>query len=223
MRSFQELIHEINPKCDLLLRAITEDFILRSYNEHFRRYHNYDNHILPGLLILQDKNVSSLCKNSLLVELAWWYHDVVYVPGGKVNERASAERALFDCTTLGLTEPYAQTILGNKEIDIANYVAFLVYITDHSKIQATNDNDANILLDLDLSILGSQPNDYFSYAAAIRQEYKHIGIKNFLDGRIAFLRDMTNKQEIFKTQYFQDRFEKQARENIKLELESLTK
>lgn len=219
MESFKKLVLTINPKADELLCDLTEDFILKSYYEHFRYYHNFDNHILPGLRLLS--SISHLFKNVLYVKLAWWYHDVIYVPGGHVNESASAQRARFDCTLLDINKQIGN-ISENEPYLESSYIAFLVYMTDYSKIQVTNDNDANLLIDVDFSILGSQPDDYLNYASAIHKEYSHISDEKFLTGRRKFLTGLLSQDRIFKTEYFQDNFEKQALDNIKQELQSLS-
>ena len=44
-----------------------------------------------------------------------------------------------------------------------------------------------IFLDLDLAIIGTEPNKYLEYAKAIRKEYRWLGDRDYQRGRIKVL------------------------------------
>ncbi|MFK5974892.1 MAG: hypothetical protein QM493_00165 [Sulfurovum sp.] len=84
----------------------------------------------------------------------------------------------------------------------------LNYILATQKHQKTNNSDTNLFIDADLSILASPK--YKEYQIAIREEYKRYSDKTFRDGR---------KKVI---EYFYNRYESIARENLTRELKLFT-
>src|SRR5690606_21190834 len=91
-----------------------------------------------------------------------------------------------------------------------------------TKTHKESDNlDDNYLLDLDLSILGKNWNEYEAYIKQIRNEYSIY--PNFLynPGRKKVLEHFLTFDRIYKTDYFRILYENQARENISKEIEIL--
>ena len=74
--------------------------------------------------------------------------------------------------------------------------------------------------DIDYSILGSSPEKYMRYAAAIRQEHGHIGDTTYREGRTHFLQSQL-AQPMFQTMRGKKLWGKQARQNIRCELAAL--
>ena len=214
--TFLTLLKSIKPVDEDLSCNIEQDVIQRLYSEHFRHYHTYYNHILPGLELFE--RARGLCEEPLLVELAWYYHDVIYIPGSSCSEQASADKAYFDCILLGYAPKIAQIVKN------------LVMATQHSKT-APKTQDEKIIHDLDLAILGADPEDYQRYTDQIRQEYSYVEDRDFAHGRLAILdyfllRSSTKpsaKITLFKTQYFRDEYEKKAIENLRQEIEGIKK
>jgi len=88
--------------------------------------------------------------------------------------------------------------------------------------EANNNSDTNYFTDADLSILGSDPNSYFKYAGQIRKEYRYFPDVLYKPGRKKVLMEFLKMKSIFKTKYFRDRYEEQAKINISDELKSLS-
>jgi predicted metal-dependent HD superfamily phosphohydrolase len=81
-----------------------------------------------------------------------------------------------------------------------------------------------IFLDLDLAILGLPSTDEYQtqYSSLIAREYSHYSSTEYRDGRISVLKNFRSRKRIYYTDYFYNKFEKQARRNIKWEIETLT-
>lgn len=169
------------------------------YTEDHRKYHNLS-HIdrMLGWMDATGESIDSL-------ELAIWFHDVIYNPLGKHNEALSA--AYF-------TEHLGSFI----SRQLADDVERLVMATDATRSR-TGKDDENLIIDIDLSILGASPEDYEAYRNAIRYEYSAVPEGKFMEGRRSILLRFLS-QKIYSTAYF-EKLEKQARENIRHELERL--
>ena len=82
--------------------------------------------------------------------------------------------------------------------------------------------DTNFFMDADLSILGADKDPYFKYAGQVRKEYKYFPDFLYNPGRKKVLKEFLKMGNIFKTKYFQDKYEEQAKVNITDELKSLS-
>lgn len=171
--------------------------VLRHYGEGHRAYHNLTH--IDRMLGWLD----AVGKYHDAIELAIWFHDVIYEPLGADNEEKSA--AMFrDCLGASLSAaPVAA-------------VERLILATDLKRTR-TGREDENLMIDLDLTILGSSPEDYATYRAAVRSEYAMVPADQFLAGRRAILEKFLS-QPIYQTDAFQH-LESQARWNMQHELE----
>ena len=86
----------------------------------------------------------------------------------------------------------------------------------------SNSTDTNYFIDADLSILGSDNKSYLNYSRQIRKEYRHFPDILYKPGRRKVLAAFLEMKNIFKTKYFQDKYEEQAKINILDELKSLS-
>lgn len=194
---FQELCHRVgvaDPAATTVFAAL-----VRHYSEDHRRYHNLA-HIdrMLGWLDIVGENLDA-------IELAIWFHDVIYDPLGTDNEDKSAR---FFRDGLGRSLPSS----------LADAVERLILATDLKRARSGRD-DENLMIDIDLSILGASPGDYAAYRDAIRSEYAVVPEESFRAGRGAILRHFLS-QPIYHTQSFQQ-LEPQARRNMQQELASL--
>ena len=92
----------------------------------------------------------------------------------------------------------------------------------HKTSPGTRDDDTNYFTDADLSILGSDSDSYLTYTKQIRKEYSYFPDLLYKPGRRKVLEHFLEMGNIFKTKYFQDKFEIQAKINILGELKSLS-
>ena len=194
---FQELCHRVEISDPIATTVFAE--LVRHYGEEHRTYHNLTH--IDRMLGWLD----SVGENLDAIELAIWFHDVIYDPQGKDNEDKSAE---FFRDGLGRAIPSS----------LADAVERLILATDLKRARSGRE-DENLMIDIDLSILGSSPGDYAAYRDAIRSEYAVVPEETFRTGRGAILRHFLS-QPIYHTQSFQ-RLEPQARWNMQQELVSL--
>ena len=145
---------------------------------------------------------------NVAVGLALWFHDAIYMPGAADNEARSARVAQEALTALGMAKPEVCRVMS------------LIEATAHREPPASV--DAELICDIDLSILGRAWPVYERYAAAIRSEYA-MPPDEFALQRAKFLRSMLDRGRIFHTDHFRNRFEQTARENMQRELAGLSK
>jgi predicted metal-dependent HD superfamily phosphohydrolase len=169
------------------------------YSEAHRAYHNLS-HIDRMLAWLDEAG-----SGSESIELAIWFHDAIYNPRGAQNEAKSAQY---------FTDRLGSFIGGHLAADVER----LIIATEHARPRSGKD-DEELIIDIDLSILGSPPNEYEAYRSAVRSEYSFVPERDFVAGRRAILEGFLS-QRIYSTRFFA-KLEEQARANIADELESL--
>lgn len=76
-------------------------------------------------------------------------------------------------------------------------------------------------MDLDLSILAKEKTIYQHYYQNIQKEYVHIHPLLYKLGRAKMLSQFLLKKRIFYSDYFYQRYEKLAKQNIRRELKTL--
>lgn len=141
------------------------------------------------------------------ISFSIFYHDVIYDPTSKLNEEKSADIA-----------KERLEILGVNNNDIQRIYEQISATKSHQK---SEDEDTNFLLDADLSILGKSSEAYSGYTKQIRKEYSIYPDFLYKPGRKKVLQHFLELESIFKTEYFRNKYEIQARENIEFELKGL--
>lgn len=166
-----------------------------------RHYHNLTHleHLLSELLPIKDR-----FEHWDAVLFALFYHDSVYSTLRKDNEEKSALLAAKRMYELGCP---SQMIAHAKAIILATK-AHINH--EHS--------DVNFFTDADLSILGAPTARYQEYARQIRAEYAIYPDFLYNPGRKSVVQHFLDMPHIFKTEYFQERYEAQARINLEREL-----
>ena len=176
-----------------------------AYAEPSRAYHNTQ-HIRDCLSQLDLSR--ELARGPDEVEAALWFHDVVYLPGAADNEDRSARLAEATLTA------------GGAPLKTGRRVAELVLATRH--LTVPSEPDSQLVCDIDLSILGREPAVFDRFERAIRQEYAHIPEPAYRHERAAVVARFLQRESLYQTEYFRDRFEQQARANLKRLLHDLT-
>ncbi len=82
-------------------------------------------------------------------------------------------------------------------------------------------SDANYFTDADLSILGQDWEIYTQYYKNVLKEYAIYPNRIYNSGRKKVLQHFLTMKNIFKTEYFYQKFEETARRNIQKEIELL--
>ena len=179
------------------------------YTEPARAYHNWAH--IEAMLAGLDKvsQVAGLdARQRDEIELAIFFHDAVYDPLVKDNEAQSA--SLFRQMT-------AEN--GDFAADAVSRVADMIGATTEHKPSA--DPATQVLLDLDLAILGSSAETYRDYVSAVRREYAFVSDSDWRAGRAAVMRRFLERQHIYQTSQMATR-EPAARANIENEIKNLT-
>lgn len=87
----------------------------------------------------------------------------------------------------------------------------------------TTHPDAPFLVDVDLSILGKAPGRFRAYEEQIRQEYAWVPAGFFALKRAEILKAFLDRKRIYSTDCFFEKYEAQARANLRASLETLSK
>lgn len=171
--------------------------IEQHYNGKVRYYHNLS-HL--GNMFTEVERCRHLVLEWDTLLFSLFYHDIIYSPTSKNNEEKSAELAVTRLKEIGcnaaITEKCRLQILATK---------------NHEQ---SIDNDTNLFTDADLSILGSPRINYFEYSRQIRDEYKIYPDIIYNAGRRKVIKHFLEMDAIYKTQFFRDKYEKQARNNL---------
>jgi predicted metal-dependent HD superfamily phosphohydrolase len=78
-----------------------------------------------------------------------------------------------------------------------------------------------LLVDIDLAILGAEADRYAEFELQIRAEYWWVPTRMYRRQRGAILKSFSARPSIYATHEFRERFERQARNNIAWGLEQL--
>jgi predicted metal-dependent HD superfamily phosphohydrolase len=179
--------------------AATAAALAARYEEPHRQYHSLV-HIEDCLLKLDAARALLDTDEADAVELALAWHDAVYDPRAADNEEKSA--ALF-------REAGARHRL---ELRLVAAVERLILQTKPHL--SRNRPDEQVMIDIDLSILGAPPDVFAAYDRSIRREYAHVPETAWRERRAAVLRSFLLREKLFATRFFRERYEAQARENL---------
>jgi predicted metal-dependent HD superfamily phosphohydrolase len=171
--------------------------LIAGWSEEHRRYHTLQ-HLRECLA--QFEAARSSAQRPGEIELALWFHDAFYDPRRADNEERSAHWARVSVLQAGLS---AET---------ADRVQSLVMATRHATSPA--DTDAQLLVDIDLAILGAEPERFDEYDAQIRAEYAHVLDEEFREGRRRILNGFLARPRLYCTRHFYSMLEARARENL---------
>jgi len=145
------------------------------------------------------------------VELALWFHDAIYDPKRKDNEKRSANVLIGAAALLGV------------DPKLASEAAFDVEATTHT-ITWTHPPcpvPTQWVLDIDLASLGFSAERFDENSAQIRQEYAFVPEDAFMAGRKAMLQGFLDRPRIYLTDECHKRFEGQARDNLQRAITAL--
>ena len=165
-----------------------------AYEEPHRRYHTLD-HIVEMLdCLAQSRHVA---KDPDAIALAIWFHDCIYDSraGDGENERMSAERL----AELHTDPPSAAA------------QAMILHSVHH---EASDDSDTQLFCDLDLYRLGVDFATFQQHGRNVRAEYAWIDDSTWASGRSRFMQRFLDRPAIYQTDYWRDRLETQARDNL---------
>lgn len=172
--------------------------LLARYRETQRHYHTLQH--LAECLRLFD-GVLPLARQPAAVELGLWFHDAIYEVRSSRNEEASADWARDSLRSAGVSA------------DTAACVHALVLATRHTA--QPQDADEQLLVDIDLSILGAGRERFDEYERQIRAEYAFVPGFLFNLKRRQILRAFLDRPRIYATDHFHAALEPAARDNLR--------
>jgi predicted metal-dependent HD superfamily phosphohydrolase len=175
-----------------------------AYSEPHRHYHNLRH-------IAECQNEFDAVRDRLVspaaIELAIWFHDAVYDTKASDNEEKSAE--------------WAREFLSAADVEdsIVQQVSNLILATKHHDTRL--DPGAPALVDIDLSILGQPERRFWEYETQIRAEYAWVDPALFSQKRAEILEAFLKRARIYSTDWFFERYERPARQNLQASIERL--
>lgn len=175
--------------------------IEKNYSQKGRYYHNLEH--LENMFSELDAIKDSI-SNYSNISFSVFYHDIIYDASSKSNEEKSAEFAKARLQQLNI-----------NETDISEIYQQILATKAH---ESSDDKDLNYLLDADLSILGKDLETYIDYTKKIRKEYSIYPDLLYKPGRKKVLKHFLEMENIFKTGYFREKYEEQAKKNIEFEI-----
>jgi predicted metal-dependent HD superfamily phosphohydrolase len=179
--------------------------VMRCYGEPHRAYHT-SQHL--GECFARLDRVRHLASRPPEVELGLWLHDVVYDTRASDSEARSASIAR------------AMLARGGAAAPVGARVAELILATRHTAVPT--DDDAMLLVDIDLSILGAAPVRFYEYEAQVRKEYDFVPEPQFRVARRGVLEAFLARPWIYGTAHFREAKEARARANLRASLARLT-
>jgi len=171
--------------------------LVACYSEPHRKYHTMQ-HLKECFAHLETLRLAA--ERPAEVELAVWFHDAIYETRRKDNEERSAEWARDSALASGLSTASAVHIYD------------LVMVTKHNVV--VFGRDAEVSVDVDLGILGTEAARFDEYENQVRKEYSWVPWPLYRRERRRVLHEFLSRQTIYCTEHFRASYEAQARHNI---------
>jgi predicted metal-dependent HD superfamily phosphohydrolase len=168
-----------------------------AWREAHRRYHDL-RHLRECMalwLLWQGE-----CERPGEVAVALWFHDAIHDPKESGNELRSASWAA------------RELVAGGVALDAAQRVYELVMATRHDA--PAKGPDAELVVDIDLAILGSPSARFERYDQDIRKEYEWVPGFRFRLQRAHVLKGFLDRAQLYHGASARDMLERQARLNL---------
>ncbi|GER11693.1 HD domain-containing protein [Variovorax boronicumulans] len=169
----------------------------RRYGEPQRHYHTMQH--LGECLAWFDRE-QALAERPGEVALALWFHDAIYDVHAHDNEARSADWARQALQAAGASDASADRVHA------------LVMATRHDAVP--EGRDAELLIDIDLSILGAERARFDEYERQVHAEYGFVPEEIRLPRRRAILQRFLDRPAIYATPRLHALLEARARENL---------
>ena len=166
------------------------------YREPHRRYHTRAH--VEHCLYLFDLAADRMDEPDA-IEMALWFHDAIYDVPPERNELRSAEL-------------FAARAGGRGPERFRSKVHRLIMVTTHREPPETLDE--SFMVDIDLSSFGLPWEEFLRDSIAVREEFMHVPDAEFYPRHRKFVESLVARPAFCFTEFFRDRHEAQARENI---------
>lgn len=179
--------------------------LLAAYGEPQRKYHTLQ-HLAECLSLLSQHARGA--DEPAEVEIALWFHDAVYDVRASDNEARSAAWAVEELTRAGVSAERVERVRQH------------VLATGHGALP--QGRDQQLVVDLDLAILGAARPRFGEYEAQVREEWAWVPEPAFRRKRAEVLSGFLARQPLYSTPSLRKALERQARENLEYSLARLT-
>jgi predicted metal-dependent HD superfamily phosphohydrolase len=160
-----------------------------------RRFHNLQH--VHECLCRRDE-VVALLTDPDAIETALWFHDAVYIPSDPDNERNSVR--LYLAQSSGVPPVLRRRVCG------------LILATRH--VGNSYGNDRHFIEDIDLAGFAAPWEEFMRQGSLLREEFSDQTDAQYHAGQVRFLEGLRQRPRLFVTDYFHDRDEKKARDNL---------
>jgi len=161
-----------------------------------RHYHS-DKHVTECLGHFA--SVRDAAERPAEIEVAFWFHDAIYDSQQSDNEELSAK--------------WASDYLTSKAVETA-VVDRIYAMIIATKTHLPFNSDSEILLDIDLGILGASESAFDAYDQAVCREYSWVAADVYEVARKQVLESFLARERIYHTERMFEQYEAQARANL---------
>jgi len=174
--------------------------VVTHYGEPWRVYHTGD-HIRHCLE--QVDRIPTDYPDRDNVEMAIWFHDVIYAIGDPDNEVNSVAW-------------FAEQAEGDLAADFVTTISRLIMATCH--LTPPLNLDEQYVVDIDLSGFGLPWQAFMEDSQRVRDEFPDVSDADFFEAHQNFLGKLDARPHIYCTELFRSLYEDRARQNIAAKL-----
>lgn len=171
--------------------------LLAAWSEPHRHYHTLQ-HLAECLALLDAHH--GLAERPAEVAMALWFHDAIYAPRARDNEAQSAAWAVRELRAADVAK------------DAIARIEALIRVTAHTGVPVGA--DAELLVDIDLAILGAEAPRYAEYDRQVRAEYRWVPGFLYRRGRRQVLADFAARRPLYRTAALREALEARAAINL---------
>lgn len=179
-----------------------------AYEEPQRKYHTRQ-HLTECLALLSQYR--HVAVEPAEIEAALWFHDAIYDVTAPDNEARSAAWAVEALSAAGVAPARVARVRQH------------ILATRHAALPQGQDQDQDqqLLVDIDLAILGADRARFAEYEIQVRAEYAWVPEPLFRQKRAEVLAEFLARAPLYNTAPLRDALERRARENLVGSLQQL--
>ena len=171
--------------------------LLKAYRESHRHYHSLA-HIEHCLAMFEQ--CKSQAANPDALEIAIWMHDIILIPARRDNEAVSAEL-------------YLELSVDAHSDEMRQLISRLIMATLHDG-NSLEDADSVYMVDIDLSSFALGWDEFLRDSLNLRAESPHLNDADYQLNQTGFQRRLRTRPRFFLSDFFFERYEQQARNNL---------
>jgi len=171
--------------------------LINSYCEPQRHYHTLTH--IEHCLGMFDQ-CKSLVSNPDALEIAVWFHDVIFEPGRHDNEALSKELYLY--LSIKVHAPELRELVGR-----------LIMATLHDG-SSLEDDDACYMVDIDLSSFGLSWDEFLRDSDNLRLENPQVSDAEYYFNQGNFQNYLLGRERFYLSNFFSRHYESRARDNL---------